>query len=179
MRKEATKKYKINIIDILVVLLALVCIVSVVLRFFSTREVKEFYASREHLVYFQIDDIRSSSYSFFDGHSGEIVRFKSDGKILGTLGADFSRGVAIHTYNENKDGNIIKTEYYYPEPKDDVSYSEDRCSINGYIIVSGKMVNDVLWIDEETSLSVNQILETTTEHIEMSIRITNVVEKTE
>lgn len=179
MRKENTKKHKINVIDILVVLLALVCIASIVSRAFSTKEAKELFAPDEYRLYFQIDDIKTSSYAFFDECGGENVRVKSNGKILGVLGEEFSRGVAVHTYTENKDGNITETKYYHPEPKYESAYSEERCSINGYIIVSGKLVNNLLWIDEETYFSVNQTLEIITEHIGTSITVTEIVQKTE
>lgn len=175
MRKEHTKKHKINVIDILIILFALICIVSIVARAASTMEAKQLFAPDEYRLYFQIDDIKASSYAFFNGHEGETVRIKSGG-ILGTLGNDFSRGAAVHTYTEDKDGTITETKYYHPEPSDETTYSEERCSIKGYISVAGKLVNNALWIDDTNCLLLGQSVQIVTEHISASITVTEFVQ---
>ena len=177
MRKENTKKFRINVVDILVILLALICIATIVVRAINTDAAKEYYDLKEYRLYFQIDDIKSSSYVCFEGHLGETVRVKGSDIILGNLGAEFSRGVAIHTYTENKDGNITETQYYHPEPQNGNQNPEERCSISGYITVRGKMKNNGFWLYDEIQLLPEQILEIITEHIETSIRITSIVEK--
>ncbi len=177
MRKENVKKRKINLMDVLVILLALICIGTVVARAVIVDANKEQYEIKEYRLYFQIDDIKSSSFACFDGHSGEIVRIKDSGVILGNLGSEFLRGAAIHTYTENKDGNITETKYYHPESQGDSINPEDRCSISGYIVVQGKTKNNQFLLNDELPLSSNQTLTIVTEHIETSIRITDIVEK--
>ena len=54
MRKEHTKKHKINVIDILIILFVLICIVSIVARAISTMEAKQLFAPDEYRLYFQI-----------------------------------------------------------------------------------------------------------------------------
>lgn len=174
MRKESTKKYRFNIMDVIVILLVLLCIVSIVLRSVS---IKESYKPKEYLVYFEIDDIKNSSYAFFEGHSGENVRIKDSGELLGTLGSEFTRGVAIHTYTENKDENIADKQYYHPEASEDISFSYERCSISGYIVVSGEMTRDGLLINDKTLLLPEQVLNIVTEHIETTIKIVSIEQK--
>lgn len=177
MRKENIKKYKINVIDILVILLALVCITSIAWRSVSIKEAEKIYGNQEYRLYFQIDNIKSSSYSFFDGHSGETVRMKDGGAILGALGSEFVRGIAIHTYTESEDGNQTEHKHYYPESTNDSVYSADRCSISGYIVISGKLTDKGFLLNGNIPLAPNQILDVVTEHIETSIEIIDIVEK--
>ena len=129
MRKEQVKKHKINVMDILIILLTLVCITSIVLR--ATSNNNE-YQPKEYRVYFEIDDIRSSSFTYFEGHSGDTVRIKSSGKILGTLGDEFVRGVAVHTYTETMDdGTVVTKQATHPAPESGALYTQERCSISG------------------------------------------------
>ena len=177
MRKENTKKHKINLMDVLVILLALACIGTIAARAVITNSNKENYELKEYLLYFQIDDIKSSSYDSFDGHFGETVRIKDSDRILGTLGAEFTRGIAIHTYTENIDGNIVETKYYHPEAQGNGLGSEERCSISGYIVVTGKIINNQFLLDDEIPISSDDIIEIITEHIQTSIRVTDIVIK--
>ena len=175
MRKETNKNHRFNLMDVIAILLALVCITSIVVRAISIEEPKVTAEVKKYRLYFQIDDIRSSSLAFFEGHEGESVRLKDDNTILGTLGAEFSRGVGIFTYTENVDGNLTDKKYYYPESVDDSFTSEERCSISGYIIVGGDMVDNVFWLNNQKILVPEQTLNIVTEHIEATIRITSIV----
>lgn len=175
MRKETNKNHRFNFMDVLAILLALICITSVIMRAVSIEEPKVTAEVKKYRLYFQIDDIRSSSYAFFDGHEGESVRLKDDNTILGTLGTEFSRGVGIFTYTENVDGNSTDKKYYYPESTNDSFYSEERCSISGYIVVGGEMIENTFWLNNQMILVPEQTLNIVTEHIETTIRIINIV----
>ena len=174
MRKESNTKHKFNIMDAIVILLILVCIISIVWRSVS---IKESYQPKEYLLYFEIDDIKNSSYAFFDGHFGENVRIKDSGEILGTLGDNFKRGEAIHTYTENMDGDVTNNQYYHPEASEDLSFSYERCSISGYIVVSGEMTKDGFLINDKTLLIAGQEIKVVTEYIETTIRIVSIEKK--
>ncbi len=175
MRKENVKKPKINLMDIVVILLILVCIGSIVLRAVATEEK---YSQREYRLHFQIDEIKSSSFEYFDGHSGEIVKIKENGRVIGVLGDEFSRGVAIHTYTEDmEDGTKVEHKVPYPAPKGENGYSEEMCSISGYILVLGNKSNGGIFLDGTLYLEPDQTLEIVTEHITATIRITGVSEK--
>lgn len=175
MRKVKDKRHTINIMDIFIILLALVCIFSIVLR---ARHTKETYVEDEYRLYFQIDDIKSSSYSFFEGHEGEIVRIKDGGQVLGTLGGDFVRGAAVYTYTENgEDGSKVDKSAVYPEAQEGDPYSNERCSVTGYIIVRGNRSANGLFLNGDTYLTANQSLTVLTEHIEVTLRITDILEK--
>ena len=174
MRKENVKKHKINVMDILVILLAVICVCSIVARATSNTNV---YKAKEYRVYFEIDDIRSSSFTYFEGHEGEAVRLKSNGKILGTLGGDFARGVAIHTYTENmEDGTKITKQATHPLPENGALYTQERCSISGYIVVCGNYLNNGILFEDESFIKCDQELEVVTEHLEVTIRLTGVSE---
>lgn len=175
MRKETTKKHRINVIDVIVILLVLVCLISIGSRALLTMDAS---IPKEYRVYFQIDDIKSSSFAFLNGHEGETVRFKNDGTVLGTLGSDFVCGTAVYTYTENmEDGTSEKKHAFYPGHESNDLYSSDRCSITGYIVVKGKQINGKLLVNDEVFIAPNLTLDVITEYIETSLRITNIVEK--
>ena len=167
MRRTNTKKFRINIMDIIVVLLAITCVVSIVLR---SNFVKESIQPKEYRLCFQIDDIKSSSFAFFDGHEGENVRNKESGQVIGTLDAEFSRDIASYTYNDNG----VEVKYSYPQASEDLSFSHERCSIIGYINLLGEMTNNGFMLEDGTILAENQMLEIVTEHIEVTIKVVSV-----
>lgn len=176
MRKVDNKKHKINVMDILVILLALVCLGSVIFRMAATAPA---YDDKEYIVYFEIDDIKSSSYLFFEGHEGENVRMSVDDKVfMGSLGNEYSRGVAVFTYTEDKNnGEKTTHQAYYPESTNGGIYTDERCSIKGFIVMTGKGSGNGIFLDEETYLAPDQTVSIATEHIEASIRITDIVAK--
>ncbi len=173
MRKERTKAYRINFMDILVIFLVLACLINVFVRAWTTQQLRQ---EKDYNVYFQIEDIKASSYSFFDGHAGEAVR--SNGKILGTLGADFSRDVAIYTYTENMEGKEGEVAHaYYPAFGDGGVASEEKCSIRGNIVVNGAMSGHGIFLDDDAYLTVGQTINIETEYIKATIKITDISEK--
>ena len=136
------------------------------------------YLPKEYRVYFQIDDINSSSFAYFDGHSGETVRIKDSDIIFGTLGSEFSRGVAVYTYTENmEDGTKVDKTATYPAPEGNGDlYSEERCSISGYIVVWGNVSNNGIFLNGNTYFAKGDVLDIVSEHIGATIRITEISE---
>ena len=179
MKKENNRKHKFNLFDLLVILLVLICATSVVLRYLEAPEWKEEYSISEYRLYFEIDNIRASSYKYFDDYAGEVVYLNAsdEGKILlGKLGPDMDRGLAIHTYTDSEGGD--KTAHY-PEATTDGIYDEARCSIKGYIVVRGRMTNTGFLLNGETRLFMDEIkmLDIVTEHISATIRVTDLVKE--
>ena len=174
MRKETTKKFRINIMDILVILLILVCIGSIVFRAIDT---KDSFPTKEYVVRFVVEDIKSSSYSCFDGHGGEMVRLANDGTVLGYLGSSFSQGGAVHTYTVEKDDKKETNQANYPMFTTNDLYSHQRCSINGEIVVKGNMGKNGVFVNGEHYLAPNMLVEIQTENIKTFIKIIDVEEK--
>lgn len=174
MRKENTKKFKINVMDILVILLVLICIASIVIRATSIENP----SAKEYTVYFKIDDISASSYSYLQGHAGESVKLSSDGAFLGTLGKDFSRGVAIYTYTVETDvGKKEIKQAYYPAFDSEDIYSEQRCSVNGTMVVVGTKGKNGIFINGDQYIAPEMLIEIETEYIKTAINIIRIEEK--
>ena len=182
MRRENTKKFKINVMDILVILLVLVCIASIVFRSVVT---KDTFPTKEYSVHFIIEDIKASSYSYFEGHEGEAIRLTKDGKVLGHLGSLFSQGSAVHSYTVEytveKDGEEkVEKETkcaFYPMFTDSSVYSQQRCSIMGEFVVIGNMGKNGVFVNGESYLAPEMLVEIQTENVKALIKIINIEEK--
>ncbi len=180
MRKENKRKFKFNIFDLLIILLVLICSTSVVLRYLEAPEWKAEYSLSDYRLYFEIDNIRASSYKYFGENEGESVYMKTsdnDKIFLGKLGSEMERGLAIYTYTDSEDGSDKIA--YYPEPNTDGIYDEARCSIKGYIVVRGRMTNTGFLLNGETRLFMDEIkaLDIITEHISATIKVTDLLKE--
>ena len=178
MRKERNEKFRINVMDILIILLVILCIVSISFRAWQT---KDMYAIKEYSVYFCIDDIRYSSYEFFDGHAGEAVR-TLDGQLLGTLGDDFVHGVPFSTYTVDKvHGIVIASQSADTQGEDDNTSQKERCSIAGNVVVCGKMSgkekSNGVFLDGDIYIGRGNTVDIKTEYIQATIKILDIVEK--
>lgn len=178
MRKERKKEFRINVMDILVILLAIVCIVSISLRIWQT---KDMYSQKEYEVYFCIDDIRYSSYEFFNGHGGDTVR-TSDGQILGTLGNNSVYGAPFATYTVDKmHGIVIPSQPSKDQSEGDNAPGEERCSIAGSIIVCGRMSgkdkSHSVFLDGDKYIEKGSTVDIKTEYIQASVKILDIIEK--
>ena len=171
MRKESIKKFRINIMDILVILLILVCIGSIVFRAIAT---KDSFPTKEYSVRFVVEDIKSSSYSYFGGHGGEMVRLAKDGAELGYFGSSFSQGTAVHTYTVEKDGKKETKQAIYPTFTDNDINSQQRCSIIGEILVEGNMGENGVFVNGEYYLAPGMLVEIQTENIRTFIKIVDI-----
>ena len=174
MRKESVKRFKINVMDILVILLILVCIGSIVFR---AVVIKDSFPTKEYYVRFVIEDIKSSSYSCFDGHGGETVKFSKDGTVLGYLGSSFSQGTAVHTYTVEKDEKQETKRAMYPTFTDNDVYSQQRCSVIGELVVSGIRGKNGVFVNGEHYIAPEMLVEIQTENIKTSIKIIDIEEK--
>ena len=178
MRKENKRNFKFNIFDLVIILLVLVCATSVVLRYLEAPEWKEKYSISDYRLYFEIDDIKASSYKYFSENAGKTVYMKtSDNEkiLLGKLGPDMERGLAIYTYTDSEDESDKVA--YYPESNSDSIYDEARCSIKGYIVVKGRMTNTGFLLNGETRLFMDEIttLDIVNEYISNTIKVTDLV----
>ena len=173
MRKENVKKHRINFIDIVVILLVVICVSSVVARAVVVDMTKDEYEIQEYQVYFEIEDIKQSSYSYFI--EGDTVRLKSSNQILGVLGSDFRCIPLSEAYNVNEDEK--EEENDSSNSTNNLIYTNERCSVSGNIIVQGIFINDKFLINGTIPLAVGDTREIITEHIQVNIKITNIIEK--
>lgn len=169
MLKEKRTKYKINFFDICVILLALVCMASVVVRASIVSN-----EPKEYVIRFQIDDIKSSSYDYF--FAGDTVRIKSSNEVLGVFNNDLTRQAGIFTYNDNKGGEEVK-HYFYPSPVSGRFRFEERCSITGSITVMGNIKDNGFYVNDKILIDPNGTLNIISEHVEATIKITSIEAK--
>lgn len=171
MRKENVKKHRINFIDIVVILLVVICVSSVVARAVVVGMTKDEYEIQEYQVYFEIGDIKQSSYSYFI--EGDTVRLKSSNQILGVFGSDFRCIPLSEAYNVSED----EEENDSSNSTNNFIYTNERCSVSGNIVVQGIFINDTFLINGTIPLAVGDTREIITEHVQVNIKITNIIEK--
>ena len=133
MQKKNKPKGKFNFFDFFVIGLALLCIVSIALRAIQVPDWKEKYHDKNYRLYFEIDNIKSSSFTFFEDKADEsvyVVAADGERTFIGTLGDEFERGRAFKSVSEinpeTQETEIKK--YYYPE-SDDNLYGDGRCAV--------------------------------------------------
>ena len=162
-----SKNTKFNIMDALIIILVLACICTVVFRALEIENVSSAKDLDEYVVYFKVDNIRSSSLQYFV--EGDTVRIKSTNKVLGTLDEIVQHVPAVGAYNDNGE------EVFYPS--DDDVEGETRYSVYGNITVWGKMTDEGFLLDSEKFLAPNSTWAIITEHIETEIKIISIIEK--
>lgn len=181
MQKKNKPKGKFNFFDFFVIGLILLCIVSFSFRALTIPEWEDKYHDKSYRLYFEIDDIRSSSFAFFENNANEsvyLINAEGEKIYLGTLGNEIERGRAFKTVSE-VNSETLQTEikkYYYPESDDDSLYSESRCSIKGYIDVLGKVTDTAFLMSDRVSIFFGDEIEIATEHITAIIKVTGIYE---
>lgn len=167
--KTENRKGRFNVIDVFLILLALLCIFSVVYRATDIDTNLKGRNLKEYRVYFKVDDIRSSSLGYFV--AGDNVRIKQNNKTFGTLDGIVQYVPAVGAYNENGG------EVFYPNIDKPTVYNDTRYSLVGYITVRGEMKDGGFMLGGEQYLSSNSTLEIVTERIQTTIRIISITEK--
>ena len=158
----------------------MLCIVSIALRAIQVTYWKEKYHDKNYRLYFEIDNIKSSSFTFFEDKADEsvyVVAADGERTFIGTLGDELERGRAFKSVSEinpeTQETEIKK--YYYPE-SDDNLYGDGRCSIKGYIDVFGKVTKSSFLLGGKPLIHFGDEIKIETEHISVVVRITGASE---
>ena len=160
-------KGKFNVIDALLILLAILCVFGVALRAYNDSRADSKYLA-EYRIYFKIDDIRSTSLKYFV--AGDVVRLKSSGETVGKLDAIVQHVPAVGDYTENG------AEIFYPS-KDGGIYSPTRYNLVGYITVRGEQTDKGFLLGGTTYITSGSELEIVTDKVQTTIKILSIDEK--
>ena len=137
--KDGKVKFSVNVIDILIILFAVVCVVGLVLRAvnFSLPEPEE--ELERHKITFSVSGVSSASEKYFK--IGDTVTLSDSGVKLGTISKKDSVKAST-AYVKNAAGETVAVEY--PEnTKIDVvctANSEGLKDSDGYSLRDGKYI---------------------------------------
>ena len=159
---------KLSSFDFFIIILALCCIASIVLRAFVFNFGDDNTVSREYVITFKAENIRSSSLEYF--RTGDTARIRSAGKIVGTVDQILNHTPSIGEYNDS--GAV-----YYPEETGEGLLDDSRFDVTGTIIAVGNMTEKGFLLDSGEYIFAGSEMIIVTEHIEVGVKIMNIEEK--
>ena len=168
-RPNESRRGRFNVIDALIILLVLLCIAGVIYRFNVIDGIGISDVNKEYRIYFEIEDIRNTSVGSLV--PGDAVRLASTGEKIGTFDEIVQNIPALATYNEEGKG------IYYPPENDENKFDETRYYVTGYMSVKGRMTDTGFLLNGKTYIASNSTMNILTEHISVTIKVINVVEK--
>ena len=153
----------INIFDIVLILLLVLCIVGV----WQRNNIQKLFASGDELdaytVTFEIKKLRSTAADLLTTDTAFYTEDNGVRVSLGKLSASPSVSAAVeYMYDEN--GNIVEAVY----PEDDYEYLLD---VTGLLSCRGILENGSFLLEGKTYLAVNQTIMAYTEKADFEIRI--------
>ena len=166
MSKDNTQRFKLNIIDVFIIALIVLCIFTVLFRAFAlAKEESKTDNYREYIISFKAENVRGSSLKYFI--DGDHVRIKSKNKVIGKLFGGITNIEAVGEYTDNG-------EIFNPDILDNDFNQTTRYNIRGDIIAKGEMTNRGLWLESGIRIAPNNEFLIITEHLEINIRIMSV-----
>lgn len=169
LKSNEARRGRFNVMDAFIILVVLVCIVSFVYRLNLIDGIGVSNTNEEYSLYFEIEDIRNTSTNSLI--PGDTVRLVETDEKMGRFDEIVQNIPALATYTE--DGRGI----YYPPENEENKYDETRYYVTGYISVSGRMTDTGFLLNGNTYIAPNSTLLIVTEHIQVSIKVVNIIKK--
>ena len=165
-KKNMFSRIRFNVVDAVLILLAILAIVGVwqrknLQRLFDSGEALESYT-----VTFEIKKIRSTTADLLEKGTEFYLQDQNTRVSLGTLAEQVSTSAAT-VYLQDKDGNTVKAVY----PQDNFEYLLDA---GGMLNCRGIEHDGVFLLEGKTYLAVNQVVAAYTETADFEIRITSI-----
>ena len=165
-KKKNTPRFRFNIFDAVLILLAILCIVGVWQRknlqaLFESGEAMEAYT-----VTFESRKMRSTTAALLTKDTALYVDSDGTRVSLGTI-SEQVLPLAATVYLQDKNGQIVEAVY----PQDDYEYLQD---VSGTLICRGIEHDGSFLLDGKLYLAVDQILSAHTETADFEIRITGI-----
>ena len=164
--KKMRARWRFNIVDAILILLALLCIVGVWQRknlqaLFESGETLE-----EYTVTFEVKQLRSTTADLL---AKGVALYITDGGTEIPLGilAENAASTAATVYLPNEDGEMTEAVY----PQDEYDY---RLDVKGKLTCHGVERDGRFLLEGKCALAVNQILTAHTEKVDIEIRITSI-----
>ena len=169
-KEKETKKsgagWHVNFLDVVLILLAILCIVGVwqrknLQKLFTDEEVMESYT-----VTFEIKKLRSTTVELLQKGTELYLTEGEEAITLGTLSVPVSTAAATE-YFVNADGDTVSAVY----PQDQYEYLLD---VTGTLTCRGIRRDNAFLLEGKTYLAVNQTVLAHTENADVTIRITSI-----
>ena len=162
--KKSSGKGRINLFDVILVLLLVLCIVGVWQRnslqsWFEDEQIKDVYT-----VSFEIKELRDTSIRYLTAGTALYVTVGEERIPLGTIAGEVAViDAAKHLPHQDAEGNTVLVEAYYP---DDLSTVKAVLNCHGVRLESG------FFVDGRLAISVGQVLSAYTENADFEIFVT-------
>lgn len=165
-KKVRKSGWHVNFFDIILILLAILCIVGVwqrknLQKLFTDEEVMESYT-----VTFEIKKLRSTTVELLQRGTEMYLTEGEETVSLGTLSVPVSTAAATEYFVDEK-GNIVTAVY----PQDQYEYLLD---VTGTLSCRGIRRDNAFLLEGKTYLAVNQTVLAHTETADVTIRITSI-----
>lgn len=164
MEEKKTSRFRINMLDVVLLLLAILCAVGI----WQRNNIRALFASGEELdsytVSFEIRKLRSATVELLPKGTALYTDDGEDRVPLGTI-ADHLSVSAAFEYLPNDKGEPVKSVY----PEDEY---ENLLDANGKLTCRGIERNGRFLVDGELYLAVNQTIYAMSEDVDLEIRIT-------
>ena len=157
-------KPRFNVIDVLIILIALACVIGLVLRFGNVGGLSSTENLKSYDVYFSVSNIAYTSEDAFV--QGDTVRLVESGAVLGEF-AGLESILPAEFFARDENGNLIVVNY--PEAT--------RIDVTGRIVSHGMMSDNGYLLNGTTYIAAGNEYAVQSEHMDFVLKITNIVEK--
>ena len=163
MEEKKKMRFRINLLDIVLILLAILCVVGV----FQRRNIEKLFESGEAMesysIRFEIRKMRSSTVELLQADTA--LYLEEDGRrvSLGTIAEAPSVSASV-VYLPDGEGGTVEAVY----PEDAYEYLQD---VKGTLLCRGVVHDGSFRLEGSTYLAVNQTVKAYTENADFEIRI--------
>ena len=157
-------KLRFNVIDVIIVLIALSCVIGLILRFGNVGGLSSMENFKTYDVYFSVSNIAYTSEDAFV--QGDTVRLVESGAVLGEF-AGLESILPAEFFARDESGNLIVVNY--PEAT--------RIDVTGRIVSRGVMSDNGYLLNGTTYIAAGTEYAVQSDHMDFVLKITNIVEK--
>lgn len=161
---SAPARFRLNVIDLLIVLIVLACVVGLVVRFGNVGKFGDEASLKTYDVYFTVSNIAYTTESAFV--SGDVVTLAESGVVLGEFAA-LETILPAEFLARDENGNLISVRY--PE--------STRIDVTGRIVARGVMSENGFLVNGTTYVASGAEYAVQSEHMDFVLKITSIVEK--
>ena len=165
-KKKASARFRFNIFDAVLILLAVLCVVGV----WQRKNLQAFFESGDELdtytVTFEARRMRSTTAALLTESTVLYVEEGNKRVTLGTVSGQVLP-LAATVYLQDKSGQMVEAVY----PQDDYEYYQD---VSGTLSCRGLTHNGAFFLEGEIYLAVDRTVAVSTELADFEIRITGI-----
>ena len=162
--EAARAKKRLNVIDVLILIILIVCIAGLVVRFGNFGGTSSSKELGTYDIYFAVSDIAYTSEDAFV--QGDTVTLADSGVVLGEF-AGIETILPAEFFARDKSGNLIVVNY--PE--------STRIDVTGRIVSHGVMSENGYLVAGTTYVAPGTAYTVQSEHMDFVLKITNIVKK--